>query len=203
MKKLNLAGCTFGKWTVLEKVEDSRKDSYWLCKCECGTVKSVKGTNLTTNNSTHCKKCTSLTHGDSGAYKRTKLYARWINMKARCNNPNATRYENYGGRGITVCQEWQDSFEAFKEWALANGYEENLQINRIDNDGNYCPENCDWVTNTENLRNQSTTLLTLDSAQECIDLAKTLSISEIAKKLGISYSSVYSCVTGKTWKDAA
>ena len=81
---------------------------------------------------------------------QTRLYHIWANMRERCSNKNGKEFHCYGGRGITVCQEWEKSFESFKEWALANGYAENLTIDRINNDSNYSPENCRWITLSEN-----------------------------------------------------
>jgi hypothetical protein len=87
-------------------------------------------------------------HGGTG----TRLWNAWSHMRQRCNNPNVERYPHYGGRGIIVCEEWE-SFAEFRTWALANGYRPQLQLDRIDNDGPYSPENCRWVTHTENVRN--------------------------------------------------
>lgn len=89
-------------------------------------------------------------HGDS----HTRLYYVWGTMKTRCYNPNTKDYKYYGGRGIAVCEEWRTNFSAFKEWALANGYAPELTIDRVDVDGDYCPENCRWVTRAEQNRNQ-------------------------------------------------
>lgn len=90
-----------------------------------------------------------MSHGMS----RTRLYRCWQDMKHRCLNATSKDYHRYGGRGITFCDEWKE-FEPFRDWALANGYDDKLTIDRIDNDGNYCPENCKWSTQKEQARNK-------------------------------------------------
>lgn len=92
------------------------------------------------------------THGK----RHTRIYKTWTDMKSRCLNPNRPKYKRYGGRGITICEEWLNSFEAFYDWAMANGYREDLTIDRIDNDGNYEPSNCRWITLAEQAANKST-----------------------------------------------
>lgn len=92
-----------------------------------------------------------ITHGMSG----TRIYSIWSDMKRRCYNPKNKRYERYGGRGIEVCKEWKDDFQTFYKWAISNGYEDNLSIERNNIDGNYCPENCRWITFAEQQRNTS------------------------------------------------
>lgn len=91
------------------------------------------------------------THGQ----KRTRLYTIWSRMKGRCFNPSDAAYPRYGGRGISVCEAWADSFEAFRDWALSNGYEPHLTIDRRDNDAGYSPDNCRWATYAEQNRNYS------------------------------------------------
>lgn len=110
----------------------------------------------------------------------------WCGMKARCFNPKAVSYPNYGARGITVCDEWL-LFENFHNWAMANGYADDLQLDRIDNDGNYCPENCRWVTRSINQRNTSRThLMTINGKTQCA--------SDWIKELGISRSTFYAAL---------
>lgn len=106
------------------------------------------------------------THGFSCDYP--KLYEVWVTMKSRCENPNRKKYKDYGARGIKVCDEWQDA-EAFCKWALSNGYKEGMQIDRRDNDGNYEPSNCHWVTPKNNSRNRRNTVyLTIGNETKCV-----------------------------------
>lgn len=155
----DLTGKRFGHWTVLEM--DSNRVTYksggikvlWICKCDCGNVKTVLAGNLLSEKSTNCG-CTGMekfnkakkTHGKS----RTPLYITWCNMKNRCGNPNYAEYSRYGGRGITICEEWEHDFESFQRWAIENGYKEGLSIDRIDVDKEYSPDNCQWLTRSDN-----------------------------------------------------
>jgi hypothetical protein len=125
---------------------------------------------------------------DNGNYKHgckhTKLYEIWCAMKQRCDNKNAWAYKYYGAKGISVCDEWQNSFESFKIWSEANGYIEGLSIDRIDNNGNYSPSNCRWVTMKEQANNQRNTLRI-----EYLGVTKTL--HEWADSLGIRSATLY------------
>ena len=117
---------------------------------------------------TELKPCNSR-NTKHGAYKRNPtLYGVWNTMKHRCEDKKRTKYKDYGARGIKVCADWQDP-NAFIDWALANGYERGLQLDRINNDGNYCPENCRWITPKENSRNRrNTVLLTIGEETKCV-----------------------------------
>ena len=114
---------------------------------------------------------------------RTNIYHTWRNMKARCDNPNLKSYQRYGGRGITVCDEWVKSFQAFYEWAITNGYQKGLTLDRIDNDKGYCPENCRWATWEQQSRNKSrNVMLTYNGKTQCM--------TDWAKERGISFDAI-------------
>jgi len=106
---------------------------------------------------------------ESHGLRHHRIYSIYVNMKTRCYNPKVKKYERYGGRGIKICEEWLDSFKAFYDWSMNNGYSSDLTIDRIDNDGNYEPGNCRWITSYKQASNKSTTnLLTLNGKTQCV-----------------------------------
>jgi len=157
-RRLDLKGKVFGRLTALEEAGRAHncRAILWLCQCTCGNLKTYRAHSLKSGDAKSCG-CLfrefRIKHGDRIGGSRTKLYMVWSNMKTRCFNPNAQRYSQYGARGITVCEEWME-YLPFKEWALANGYREGLYIDRMDNDGDYIPNNCRWATASESNRNR-------------------------------------------------
>ena len=154
----DLSGKRFGRLLVVERDSiNAGHGATWKCICDCGKEVVIRQDALTTGHATSCG-C----YRDSGEYKvrhgltGTRIHRIWLAMKQRCKNPNFKQWKDYGGRGISVCKEWNEKhgFDAFYEWAISNGYSDELEIDRIDNDGNYCPENCRWVTHKVNMNNR-------------------------------------------------
>lgn len=150
----------FGSLVTVKRVEDyiSPKGHHkvqWLCECDCGKQRIAYASALNKGLATSCGCQNNKTNGrETHGMSKTRLYNIWRGMKKRCSNPANTYYEAYGGRGINVCEEWENDFAAFREWAIASGYSSSLTLDRIDNDKGYSPGNCRWVTMKEQNRNQ-------------------------------------------------
>ena len=157
----DIKGKRYGRLLVIERAESASQTTTWLCQCDCGKRKIVSANNLKSGHTTSCgcysKELTrsrSLTHGMTNK----RIYRIWKEMKDRCNNPNSLSYKNYGGRGITVCDEWNNNPMAFVRWSYANGYKSDLSIDRIDVNGNYEPSNCRWADTLTQARNRRNTV---------------------------------------------
>jgi hypothetical protein len=177
----DIEGQRFTRWVVLGYAgQNERKASLWYCRCDCGTVRIVKSNDLLSNKS---KSCGCLQHEITAErnYKHGLATAPehqiWTQMKVRCNNPKNKGYKNYGGRGIKVCERWQKSFADFIS-DMGQRPSPNHSIERIDNDGDYEPQNCKWATYTEQANNtRNNHFLTFNG--------ETLTINQWARKLGI------------------
>lgn len=164
MGRINdLTGKKFNRLTAVKLAyldKNNKNRAYWVFKCDCGNEKILSGALVKhgTQKSCGCLQKEAVQksnkkHGEAG----TKLYYVWTAMKQRCNNINNKEYKNYGGRGIKVCEEWEKSngYITFRNWALQHGYKNKLTLDRIDNDGDYTPDNCRWITARENCNNKS------------------------------------------------
>ena len=187
-------GMKFGKLTVRELVVNGNTNQRkYLCDCECGGTKITSEDNLRRG---HCRSCGCLYKGHGGSKKKnifmgsdSKLYRTWSGIKSRCFDQNSNNYHNYGGRGITMCDEWKNDYNTFKKWALHNGYDESggrdCSIDRIDTNGNYDPYNCKWSTAKEQANNtRRNTFVKYDGVE--------YTLSQLADKAGLNYSTFMS-----------
>lgn len=180
MPAKDMKGQKIGRLLVLEMAENTKDNkARWLCKCDCGKLVVIPRASFTKN----VKSCgcyvsdlareQHTTHGMKG----TRIYRIWTGMKDRCLNSKSKYWERYGGRGIKVYEEWK-KFENFYSWAMENGYSEDLTLDRIDNDGNYEPNNCRWATYQEQENNRSNNKIIEYNGE-------TMTVSQLANKYGI------------------
>lgn len=180
-KIIDLTGQKFNKLTVIGIA--SRNPLYWKCRCDCGNTVNVRTSNLKRG---MVKSCGCLHHKGNPKHhlSNTRIYRIYKKMMRRCYSPDEPAYKNYGARGISVCDEWKESVENFFEWSIANGYSNELTIDRIDNDGDYCPSNCRWTTaKIQNMNRRSNIDITING--------KTKTLTEWACQFGVPYKRVY------------
>ena len=197
-EKYSCIGQKFGRLTVIERAEDAvnpdeSKSVRYKCKCDCGNEKIVRKFHLVSGATVSCgcfykeKRYGKRTHGFS---HKERLYSLWLNIKDRCYNPNNNRYSSYGGRGITICDEWKNDYVSFRNWCMSNGYREeirdsgrnNLTIDRINVDGNYEPDNCRFITNKENCLNKRNTMSDDERYKICPVCGKKFTVSRRNEK---------------------
>ena len=182
----DIIGKKFGKLTVIRFIEkktlNNRPRYFYECKCECGNIVIREKSNLREGKMSSCG-CypAGKMNAKHGLWSYdNKLYGVWQTMKARCFRQNCHKYKDYGARNVTVCDEWKNDFKAFNDWAFANGYKEGLSIERIDNDGNYEPSNCKWITKEAQAKNKrSNVFIEFNNERHCL--------AEWARLLNINY----------------
>ena len=199
MNKIDMIGKRYGRLTVISQSESIKPGRLmWLCKCDCGNECVARGISLRRGDRKSCGCLSSenarqralehVTHGQS----KTRLYQIWFNMRSRCNKVSNSDDHRYGARGIKVCEEWDNSFKSFYDWSMANGYQDDLTIDRIDNDSNYAPHNCRWVNskvqNNNTRRNHYVTYG-----------GETLTIREWSRKQGINPNTLHSRLVKYGW----
>ena len=194
-KREDLSNKRFGRLVVIDLAGTKKGQTMWRCVCDCGREKVVTAGHLKSGHTTSCgcynreqTKRALTKHGKTG----TRLHNIWFCMKARCYNTKHDAYKDYGGRGIIICDEWKDSFNSFYNWALANGYGDNKSIDRIDNNGNYCPENCRWSDRREqNSNKRSNHYITFDG--------KTMTLREWEGSLGFNIGTLSARINKLHW----
>lgn len=197
-KIIDLTGRQFGRLTVIKRAKNKGRSTAWECLCECGNETVVLSSHLKSNHTTSCgcfKKERILesiqTHGQAKG-EHTRLYNIYHGIKKRCYKKSEKSYDHYGGRGITVCAEWQNDFQAFYDWAMANGYADNLTIDRIDVNGNYEPANCRWVDMKNQCNNRRNNhLITYNG--------KSQTIAQWAAEYGVKYKKLNDRINKLHW----
>lgn len=176
----DLTGRRFGRLEVVDRAQNRNKHVYWRCRCDCGKDVEVRGDALTRGPTVSC----GCYHDDivtKHGMWQTPIYRIWRSMLGRCENPNAHAYELYGGRGIKICDAWHD-FQTFYD-DIGKRPADNYSLDRINNDGDYCPENCRWATWKQQSRNRSNNrIIELDGERRCI--------SEWASITGINHGTL-------------
>ena len=190
-KTKDLTNMRFGRLVAIKRITpDGSKRPIWLCKCDCGNQCKVGGYDLRVGHTRSCgcllrdrMKFLNRKHGLSN----TRLYDTWIHMKRRCYDETNSHYKSYGARGIKICDEWlndKDGFVNFYNWAMSNGYKEDLTIERIDVNGDYCPENCEWIPSYLQSLNRQTSLRTKDG----------YSVGRICYDRNLDYNKILECL---------
>lgn len=182
--RADLSGKRFGRLEVIKySHSDSHRVPHYLCHCDCGKEKIISSQSLKKGLTVSCG-CYHRENHRKHSMSQTRLFSIWHKMKERCYNENHVQYHRYGGRGITVCDEWKDNSKAFFDWALSSGYSKDLTLDRIDNDGNYSPDNCKWSTAKEQMNNRSNNRL-------ITYYGKTHTLTEWSRIKGISPATIY------------
>lgn len=184
----------FGRLKVILKSSTKKHNrTSYECLCDCGNMIIVTSNALKSGNTTSCG-CLrkDFNNRETHGLRDHKLYNVYNNMIARCYNEKFKYYYRYGGRGISICKEWLYEFICFYNWAISSGWEDGLEIERVNNDGNYEPSNCKWVTRKQNVRNRNNTSMIEISGNK-------VPLAEVAEKLGLKYSTLWQRIYKLKW----
>ena len=191
-KLVDITGNKYGKLTVIKRLQNIKGGiALWECRCDCGNSTVVRGGNLKSGAVKSCgclRRISRPTHNMS----HSKIYQVWNGIKNRCYNSNIKDYKNYGGRGITMCDEWKNSFTNFYEWAIASGYSEGLTIERINNNEGYNPKNCTWIPKEAQVNNRRfCRMITYNG--------KTQNLTAWCNELKLPYKLIHNRINSKKW----
>lgn len=193
----DLTGLKFCKLTVIDLDKSKPNRPYWICRCDCGNVVSVRADLLKNGNTKACG-CIHNKHNQALQGKHSRIYSIYHDMKKRCYNHKNKSYRFYGGAGITICDEWmgETGFEHFYSWSISNGYSDSLSIDRINSKLPYSPENCRWVGWVIQANNKSNNTMVEYNG-------KTQSLANWCRELNLKYSKVRQRIyNGKTFEQA-
>ena len=191
MKRVEVKeGERYGRLTIIREVEpagsSNKRVRRFLCRCDCGNEIICRLPNLKSGTTKSCgcyRKFVSSNRRDCHHLQNTRIYRIWCGMKRRCYNKHNEHFDRYGGRGIIVCDEWKTDFMNFYDWAMSNGYDDKLSIDRINNEGNYEPSNCRWANQKQQIVNSTATI-------KCSLGGNIVSLSDIADILGVSFKRI-------------
>jgi len=214
-RAIDLTGRKYGLLDVITRVPNNtvgrKREATWYCLCDCGGHTITTSNRLTSGVTKSCgcfqrarakQVITGNTYTKTHGEKHTRLYHIWNSMKMRTSNPNHGAYHRYGGRGIVVCDEWKNSFEAFRDWAKSNGYDDNLSIDRINNDAGYTPNNCTWVTPAEQAYNRIDNVLSADDVPVIrVMLNDGFSRKKIAELFDVRTGVIGTLARGQCWNN--
>lgn len=206
---VDISGRRFGRLLAVGSImRDGRE--HWACWCDCGKQATPRKSELLNGRAQSCgcyrddrRRESKTTHGAT----KSRMYGIWSAMRVRCGaiSKNHPKHASYRDKGIRVCDEWATSFEAFRDWSNANGYADNLEIDRRDNSRGYEPDNCRWVTKLENLRNRTSNCLTLEQAREIkarLAAGGRGTAKALAAEFNVSQSTICDIKKGRSWPDA-
>lgn len=205
MKRVYPSRPTYGRLTLVGDPYSHNGLFVCDCLCECGVRKTIRANNLINGNTKSCG-CLNRERLSSGALAKHRLkthplYSVWMGVRQRCQKEYCKSFKDYGGRGIKVCDEWAKDFMPFYNWAVNNGYKKGLQLDRINNNGDYEPSNCQFITQKENLRKTRNVKLTVTRAKHIRILHKLsgMTAAEISRLYGVSVHNIYSIIYKRSW----